>query len=52
LRVQQIEFALADGKLVRIDERAYDPFKVTHFNFMKWSEVHTRERVRGIAQPS
>jgi hypothetical protein len=49
VRILQRKDAIAavhlDGRAVRIEERAYDPYKVTHLNSLKWTEVYTRERV-------
>ncbi|MCG2592400.1 amidohydrolase family protein [Ramlibacter sp. XY19] len=49
VRILQRKDAIAavhlDGRAVRIEERAYDPYKVTHLSSLKWTEVYTRERV-------
>ncbi|NML47073.1 amidohydrolase family protein [Ramlibacter sp. G-1-2-2] len=45
-RKEAIAAVHLDGRAVRIEERSYDPWKVTHLGSLKWTEVYTRERVR------
>ena len=37
-----------DGRRLQLEPRAYDPYRTTAFNTLKWTELYTRDHVERL----